>query len=199
MWPAISAENGDAFEALSRSFGYSLQRPFHYLFYAVIATLFAALCWIFVAAFAMTVVHIAWWGASWGAGYDYSVEPDMPAVRRVADLREIVSMTRPPEDRVGGTLWTGTRILRFWDTLVYSIASAIAYSLFFCLASAIYLLLRQVDDETEFDEVYMEDEDERFTLPEVKRDSAGVPTMTTPSAPATPPASEPERPLSEEE
>jgi hypothetical protein len=197
MWPAISAENGDAFEALSRSFGYTFQRPFHYLFYAVIATLFAAICWVFIYLFATLVIHCAWWGASWGAGYDRSVDPP---VQRVEDLRSISRMDVRPAGRVTTSVWIGTRILGFWDSLVYSIALAAAYSLFFCLASAIYLLLRQVDDETEFDEIYMEDEDERYTLPEVKRDSAGVPTMS----PATPPSSSSEsppseRPLSEEE
>jgi hypothetical protein len=197
MWPAISAENGDAFEALSRSFGYTFQRPFHYLFYAVIATLFAAICWVFIYSFATLVIHCAWWGASWGAGYDRSVTPP---VKRIEDLQTIARMEKRP-DTVTASEWYGTRILNFWDRLVYSIALAAAYSLFFCLASAIYLLLRQVDDETEFDEIYMEDEDERYTLPEVKRDTAGVATMSPASPPSNTTTEPPpgERPLSEEE
>lgn len=195
MWPAISAENGDAFEALSRSFGYTFQRPFHYLFYFIVATLFAALCWLLVINFAGLVIEMSWWGATFGAGHQVV---NGTTFDRVDELRQIASLPARPQN-VSASLWAGTRVLNFWNGMVLSIAWGFAYSLFFCLASTIYLLLRQVDDETELDEVYMDDDDDRFVLPEVKRDAAGVPTMTppteaTPSAPATP-----DRPLAEEE
>lgn len=190
MWPAISAENGDAFEALSRSFGYTFQRPFHYAFYVLVATLFAALCWLFVSSLAGVVVEMADWGASWGAGH-----------QRIA-LIERAAVAEGPNypAEMSATLRTGAQLIRFWELLAVATARGFAISLFFCLASAIYLLLRQVDDETEFDEVYLEDDDERFTLPEVTRDAAGVPNMDAGSPappPSTPPASD--RPLSEEE
>jgi hypothetical protein len=199
MWPAISAENGDAFEALSRSFGYVFQRPFHYLFYAVISTLFAALCWLFVASFANLIVEMGWWGASWGAGHD---DIGNSWVQRIDVVRAIC---REPirQANVDSAFWWGTRLLNFWNGLVLAVAWGFGYSLFFCLGSAIYLLLRHVDDETELDEVFLEDDEERFTLPEVKRDAAGVPTMApTPTAPVTPAPTTPppsERPLAEEE
>jgi hypothetical protein len=187
MWPAISAENGDAFEALNRSFGYTFQRPFHYLFYFIVSTLFAALCWLLVINFAGLVIEMGWWGATFGAG------------QRVEALRQIAAHSVRPEN-VTASLWAGTRVLNFWNGLVLSVAWGFAYSLFFCLASTIYLLLRQVDDETELDEVYMDDDDDRFVLPEVKRDAAGVPTMTTPTDAASPgPATTSDRPLAEEE
>lgn len=186
MWPAISAENGDAFEALSRSFGYTFQRPFHYAFYVLIATLFAALGWLLVSSFATVVIHMADWGASWGAGHE-----------RIALIERAAISTPPHPDEITQTLRTGARMIAFWEALVASVATGFAYSLFFCLASAVYLLLRQVDDETEFDEVYLEDDEERFTLPEVKRDAADVPNMSTAPSPENPPTAE--RPLTEEE
>ena len=42
-------------------------------------------------------------------------------------------------------------------------------------STAIYFLLRQQVDATETDEVYIEDEEERFGLPPLEVDSAGVP------------------------
>ena len=36
MWPTISSEGTDAFDALSRSYAYVYQRPLAYLLYAVI-------------------------------------------------------------------------------------------------------------------------------------------------------------------
>lgn len=179
MWPTISAENGDPFEALSRSFGYTFQRPLHYLFFAVVATLFGSLCWLLVAQFAEGVQYLSWWAASWGAG-----------LKRIEDIQAAA---------IGGDggslLSAGTWLLEMWNGLVACFAAAFAYSFFFCVASAIYLLLRQVDDETEFDEVYVEDDEQRFTLPPLKRDAAGAPTVEHPTTP-TP---EVERPLAEEE
>ncbi|MCH5376798.1 MAG: hypothetical protein JJ992_22760, partial [Planctomycetes bacterium] len=44
MWGVISSEqHGDAFEAFSRSYSYTFGRPLHYLFYAVLATVFGPL------------------------------------------------------------------------------------------------------------------------------------------------------------
>jgi hypothetical protein len=181
MWPTISAENGDPFEALSRSFGYTFQRPLHYLFFAVVATLFGSLCWLLVAQFAEGVQYLSWWAASWGAG--------------VQRIEEIQAAAIGGGDS-GSILSAGTWLLNLWNGLVACFAVAFAYSFFFCVASAIYLLLRQVDDETEFDEVYVEDDEHRFSLPPLKRDTAGVPTAEQPS---TAPTSEADRPLAEEE
>jgi hypothetical protein len=181
MWPTISAENGDPFEALSRSFGYTFQRPLHYLFFAVVATLFGSLCWLLVAQFAAGVQYLAWWGASWGAGSERILQIQMAAAG-TADS--------------GTALSAGAWLLNVWNGLVEAFATAFAYSFFFCTASAIYLLLRQVDDETEFDEIYSEDDEQRFTLPPLKKDAAGVATV---SDTESPPAEPDQRPLAEEE
>jgi len=43
MWTTISSEGSDAFDALSRSYAYTFQRPLHYAFYAVVAVFIGAL------------------------------------------------------------------------------------------------------------------------------------------------------------
>ena len=53
-------------------------------------------------------------------------------------------------------LYGGTRLINFFNGLVYCVAQGFGYSLFFSIASAIYLLLRQDVDEKEMDEVYIE-------------------------------------------
>ncbi|HTN73972.1 MAG TPA: hypothetical protein VL096_01950 [Pirellulaceae bacterium] len=166
LWPAISAENGDAFEAMSRSYGYTFQRPFHYLFFALVAAIFGALCWFFVSIFADLVVHLAWWGASWGTG--------------VARLKEIQDAAAIHDPEMASTMAAGTWLLNLVNGLVYCVAAGFGYSLFFCLGSAIYLLLRHVDDESELDEVFVEEDEDRFALPQLSRDAAGVPAVETP-------------------
>src|SRR5207237_2001584 len=36
MWPTISVEGTDSFDALSRSYSYTFQRPIQYLFYVIV-------------------------------------------------------------------------------------------------------------------------------------------------------------------
>ena len=43
MWPTISTEGTDSFDALSRSYSYVFQRPLHYLWFAVVASALARL------------------------------------------------------------------------------------------------------------------------------------------------------------
>lgn len=169
MWPTISAENGEAFEAMSRAYGYTLQRPWHYLFFAIVSALFGSLCWFFISLFADWTVHLAWWGVSWGTGLER--------------LAEIQRAAATGED-IGAMMYGGTRLINFFNGLVYCVAQAFGYCLFFSLSSAVYLLLRQVDDETEFDEVYVEEDEDRLTLPQLQTDAADVPSTSNEGATA---------------
>ncbi len=68
MWPTISAEGTDSFDALSRSYSYTYQRPVHYLFYAAVAGVLGMLAWVVVLIFAKGVIEYSYWAASWGSG-----------------------------------------------------------------------------------------------------------------------------------
>ncbi len=68
MWPTISAEGTDSFDALSRSYSYTYQRPVHYLFYAAVAGILGMLAWVVVIIFANGVITYSYWAASWGSG-----------------------------------------------------------------------------------------------------------------------------------
>ncbi len=68
MWPTISAEGTDSFDALSRSYSYTYQRPVHYLFYAAVAGILGMLAWVVVIIFANGVISYSYWAASWGSG-----------------------------------------------------------------------------------------------------------------------------------
>ena len=68
MWPTVSAEGTDSFDALSRSYSYTYQRPVHYLFYAAVAGVLGMLAWVVVLIFAKGVIVYSYWAASWGSG-----------------------------------------------------------------------------------------------------------------------------------
>ncbi len=63
----------------------------------------------------------------------------------------------------------GVLLMDFGAGLVRSIAAGFGYSLFWCLAAAVYLLLRRDVDETELDEVFVESETQRYQLPTAER------------------------------
>jgi hypothetical protein len=180
MWATIaSEENGDAFEAFSRSYSYTFQRPLHYLFYALVATLFGGFSWLLVYHFSEGVIAFAQWPAALGAGAD-----------RWSELARSVDS---PQSATGLAAW-GVQLVGWCVALVRSVATGFAYSLFWCMATAIYLLLRQDVDQTEFDDVYVENEDLQYVLPPLDADGAhakgGVDDQAD-SAPAGAAATEP--------
>jgi hypothetical protein len=150
MWATISTEGTDSFDALSRSYAYTFQRPLHYLFYAAVAGLIGWLGWLLVQNFAAGVVWMSDWAAAWGSGVAYEHN---------------------------GIGHAGVILIRFWAGCIKLLAVGYLFSYFWSAATAIYLLLRRDVDATEMDEVYLDaDASEQCgTLPKVVTDQAGAP------------------------
>jgi len=162
LWAAIAAECSDSFDAVSRTYMYVLHRPAHYLFYVVVAALTGVFAWLLVSMFADVTVEITYWAASWGVYF--STEPS-----RLAEIRGGALAAEG-----SSTLAAGRTILGIADGLVHAIATAFAFSFFWCATSAVYLLIRRDEDETEYDEVYLDDSDLEHGLPPLKTDENGV-------------------------
>jgi len=146
MWPTISSEeHGDAFEAFSRSFSYVFQRPLQYIFYLSLATLIGALGWVLVSHVSEAVIALTYYGTSWGA------------------TNERVELI--PFGEYTGILRAGVGLIRWFDGLVRIIAMAFNFSYFFCVLTAVYLVLRRDVDKTDFDEVFVEEDKVRYSLP----------------------------------
>jgi len=158
MWPTIASEQyGDAFEAFSRSFSYAFQRPLQYLFYILLAVFLGSLGWVLVWAVSESVVQLPQWAAAWGAGSE-----------RIGEI-----IHGEPE----GVLGVGAGLLAFFNAVIRLIAVAFQFSYFFCVATAIYLVLRRDLDQTDFDEVFVEDEGGSYSLPPLQTSPDGVPTI----------------------
>jgi len=65
--------------------------------------------------------------------------------------------------------------------VVRACASAFSFAFFWCAAAAVYLLLRRDTDQTELDDVVVEDDVEglEFGLPPLEPDETGVPGVST--------------------
>lgn len=175
MWPAISAEEtGDSFEAMSRSFAYAFQRPLHYLFFAIIAALVGYVGWSVVDFVCQLTLDGTHWAVSWGAGHE-----------RIVD----VVYSPRPSDTPSKALLVGASMIRGIEGLLLALSESFAYSFFWVSATAIYLLLRFNLDRTEFDEVWVEEDAERYAVPpEEKTVPATAPAPASTSVESAPAA-----------
>lgn len=161
MWPTISTEGTDSFDAMSRSWSYVYHRPLHYLFYAAVVTVLGGLGWLLVVYFAEWVAYLPIWAASWTAGGER--------------MNEIFA-TGTSLDATGPARW-GANLIHFWNGCVRLLALGFVYSYFWTASTAIYFLLRRDDDGTDLDDVYQDATDQTYSLPPLERDAAGVPVV----------------------
>lgn len=172
MWPTISTESTDSFDALSRSWSYVYHRPLHYLFYAAVVTVLGGLGWLFVAYFADWVAYLSTWAASWTTGNE-----------RMDQIFGGDTLSTPGR-------W-GANLLHFWNGCVRLVALGFVYSYFWTASTAIYLLLRRDDDGTDLDDVFVEPGNQAYGLPPLEKDAAGVTIAPKEEPPAAPAVSEP--------
>ena len=168
MFATISTEGTDSFDALSRSYAYVYQRPLQFLFYVVVVTGVGLLGWVLVFGFTQTVIAVTQGAACCGSGGHFVLTADpLPHVVYQFANGETAS-------HVG---WLGDLLIRTWNDCARLLAIGYLYSYFWVSASGIYLLLRRDVDDTELDEVYLEDAgtEESFGLPEIKNDEVGAP------------------------
>ena len=161
MWPTVSVEGTDSFDALSRSYSYTFQRPLYYLFYGAVAGAIGLLAAYIVAYFVHWTNDLALWSATWGSRR-----------RRINEIGHAVNHTvrvngEVPEE-TSWSLTAGGNVLSFWSGCVALVGTAYLSSYFWTAATAIYYLLRHNVDGTESDEVSVEQEDETFGLPPLK-------------------------------
>jgi hypothetical protein len=169
MYATISVEGSDSFDALSRSYAYAFTRPWHYLFYAVIAFAFGSLCAFVVILFADLTVYLARWAVEWG-GADMTIRQLMYyaplgmdwQVRHVIDSDGVPRLVEAPTGAVAVGAW----LAAFWLRLLFCLVVGFAYSYFWSASTIIYYLLRRDVDNTEIQEVFLEDEGEEFDLRE---------------------------------
>ncbi|MCA9171162.1 MAG: hypothetical protein KDB23_25995 [Planctomycetales bacterium] len=199
MWPAIGTEGSDAFDAISRSYAYTFQKPLHYLGYVSVATILGFLGWLIVGIFCESVVQFGMWGVGNGAGAERmatiraAVDASAPPV--ITDTTAGLSVRGEPVEAVAdapvnsGMVAFGSRWICFVNRTVMGVQVAYGYSFMWSAAAAIYLLLRRDADQAELDDIYVEEESGvTYGLPALKEDDAGVAGVDAEVPDAIPPA-----------
>ncbi len=177
-WPlmvsSVAAESQNSFDAMTRSYAYVFQRPVHYFFYLLVAILFGGFCWMIMAGLTNGILGLAWWSTSWGTNL---FDGDrMEVIQGVVTAGNRVNETGETA-KASWSLESGRGIIGLWNSVAKTIAAAFIYGLFWCMAGAIYLLLRHDVDETEMDEVFVVEEKRTYQLPPLKSDARGIPQV----------------------
>lgn len=157
-WPlmiaAISTEDSDGFDGLSRSFGFLFDRPWYTLLLAGLGLLAGLVGWFLLNVMMELTVHLSSWSVS--TGYVGSGELRLP----LADS---------PEFQATGATTIGEFLISGWMTLFSGLLAGFGPSFFFCAVTVIYFLVRKSDDGTELSEVAV------FIEPEPPKKETGEP------------------------
>jgi hypothetical protein len=222
-WPmmhsTISAEGSDSFDALSRSYSYILGGPWHYIWFALVALAYGVIVVFFVGFMGSLAVYLAKWGVSQTPGiakvdrepeYLFVYAPtslDWRALllHRSAVVTDEGTVRQEYLDSFKWYNYLGAWMVGgFWMYTLFLMVVGFSYSYFWTASTIIYLLMRRHVDDTELDEVYLEEEESEdgyqptYVPPPTAPASAGgspVPTMveapTLKTSTPTPAASAP--------
>ncbi|MGQ9650748.1 MAG: hypothetical protein ACUVXJ_11615 [Phycisphaerae bacterium] len=162
MWPTIAVEGSDAFDAISRSFSYLYSRPWRTAFYALVATVYGALCYLFVRFFVLVVLKSTQFfvglGTTWarrpGTGIVEGTKLDAMWAR--CSFNDLYCL--PPAFGAEGWDKAGAVLIGIWAILLVMLLCAYLVSFFFSGSTIIYYLLRREVDATDMSEVFVEEE-----------------------------------------
>ncbi|MFT3786122.1 MAG: hypothetical protein QM770_08150 [Tepidisphaeraceae bacterium] len=188
MYPTISVEGSDSFDAVSRAFSYVFARPWRVFFYSLVAVIHGALTYLFLRFFVWVTLLLAHtflllWTGPRHAG-DTSLRHIFPTPQ-FSELHPAVSGFN-----LTGTEYVASGVLSFWAYLFITLLGAYLLSWYLSANTIIYYLLRQEIDAAELDEVYLEPSDEEFD----DLDEPAPETKVEPAAAAAAPAPTPDAP-----
>ncbi|HCD31370.1 MAG TPA: hypothetical protein DER01_03120 [Phycisphaerales bacterium] len=153
FYPALVMEGSDSFDAVSRSFGYLVNRPWHWFFYSVLSLVYGAVGYLFLGGVIYLTLSVT-----------HSII-DMGVVTQMADetSRWHAIMPRPQLGQLlytfdwnGGLGVTGkvtASMIWVWSFFLTTIIGAYTVSFFYCSNTVIYQLLRQSSEKTRMDEI----------------------------------------------
>lgn len=169
LLPAIAVEGTDAFDAISRIYNYALGRPWRTILYNGVALIYGAVTYLFVAALLFIAIVAARSAVGWGhvtGAYGMPVfdamipSPSMHGDGGVIDW-----------SLLGWSAKFAAVLVAGWHWLALGLLLAFAISFYVSASTWVYLLLRRSADASDFDDVWLSDEPEQHSAPEVASES----------------------------
>ncbi len=159
LWPAVAAEGSDAFDAFSRSLSYPLSKPWKAILYAIIAVIFAGICWVIVNLFtflALTITRgIVGFGTSpfgwWNRGENGATVRKLDLLWPVGGPNPLY--TWPDWGRLSWYEYYSAFFIGVYVLLVIALMWSFLATLYFSASTVVYYLLRRDVDGTELEEV----------------------------------------------
>jgi len=162
LWPTIAVEGSDGFDAMSRGFSYVLNKPWRTIFYALVATIYGALCYMFVRFFTFIMLKATRFFVGIGMAITDRPGTGIPNGSRLDSIwpMPIFGNFRSPTTPFGMEYWdaAGAFLIGIWLLLVVGLIAAFLVSFYFSGSTIIYYLLRRQVDATDIEDVYLEEE-----------------------------------------
>lgn len=152
MFPTISAEGSDAFDAISRSYSYVLSKPLHFLFLFV-SIIACVIIMIFIAGYsACLVMNTTYFTV--GIGMGDKLDDIRAFITGLSETNASVVSLEPITMRIAALFFM------LYIVLIKTIVGSIIISLACSVSTIAYLILRKDVDGTEMNDVYIEEDDE---------------------------------------
>jgi hypothetical protein len=185
MFPAISSEGSDAFDAISRAYSYVLSRPLHFLSLFITIIIFGTVL-SFVAGYgACLVMQTSYFTV--GLGMGEKLNEIRAFIAGLSGAGDAITSLNPMSMRIAALLFM------LYIVLVKITVGSIIIAFAGSASTIAYLILRKDVDGTEMDDVYTEENDEdsvaEETVPQAPED---------PVVQQAPPTSEPIAPPEQE-
>lgn len=159
MYPALSAEGTDVFDAISRSFAYVVAHPWRLIAYCFVSIIYGAITYLVVSA----VIIFSLEFARDSVGYWV---PGFSELLPQTDL--IHSGAQAGFDQLSKGEVLPSFILCLWSYLVLSLSGAYIISFYMSVSSIIYLLMRRHTDGTDISYCYEEVGDVKVAVEKVE-------------------------------
>ena len=163
MFPTISAEGSDAFDAMSRAYSYVISRPKQFALYCITETLYGLACLIIISFVAWIMIRLSFYSVGVGMGQKFSMIQSF--ILQKCDIAffgfcssysteaksEVVSLGRWSLKFLAGMLIVYIFFIKLavWNFIATYLFSA---------KTIIYFLLRKEIDSTDITDVYIEEE-----------------------------------------
>ena len=181
MFPAISSEGSDAFDAISRAYSYVLSRPLHFLS-LLITIIVCGTILTFVAGYgACLVMKTSYFTVGLGMGDKLNEIRDF--IAGMSGAGDTITSLNPMSMRIAALL------LMLYVVLIKMTVGSIVIAFVGSASTIAYLIMRKDVDDTEMSDVYVEEDEEDVAVdeaaPEEPEESAvqQAPTVSEPIAP----------------
>jgi len=159
MFPSIAYDGADSFDAMNRSLGYIYGKPLRLTFYAIIATVYGIICYMFVRLFAFLMLVLTR-GFMQIAIFTDNRSHDAGKLDAIWPAPYFTNLLGTPG--VVETNWSegiSGFIIRLFVLLISGVVVSFAVSYYFSVSTVIYSLMRKQVDNADIHEVYLEEDD----------------------------------------